>query len=114
MSLEYVPLNVANFAEGKLAAEIDSALADILNRFARSEDGEMELASDKATVSVKLIIERKPEIGGFACSFEEPKVSLPKKINSGVPAVVRDGVFVVATESAGIQLRLPKPNNSQE
>lgn len=108
MSLEYVPLNVSNFAEGRFASEVDAAIADILNRFAAMENGDIELASEKATITVKLTIERDPGINGFRCSFEEPALRLPKKVTAGVPAVVRDGVLVVATEAAGIQLRLPR------
>lgn len=114
MNLEYVPLTLANFAEGKLSGDVDAGLADILNRFASMEAGEIELASDKATISLKLTIERDPGIGGFRCSYEEPKIAMPKKVTSGVPAVMRDGVLVVATESDPQQIRLTLPKAAQE
>jgi hypothetical protein len=109
MSLTQVPLTLHNFADGKLSCEINDKLTEVLDRFRACENGDIELASDKAVISVKLTIERDPKVGGFRCSFEEPSLKLPAKIASGTVAVERDGILVVASESDGEQLRLTPP-----
>ena len=66
--MEQVPLTLANFADGALEVEVNAKIADVLERFRRMEDGEIELASDKASITIKLHIERSPAIGGFITS----------------------------------------------
>lgn len=108
MSLTQVPLTLANFADGKLLREVNDKITDVLERFRQAENGEIELASDKATIGLKLTIERDPAVGGFRCSFEEPAVKLPAKVSSGTVAIERDGILVVSTEGPAEQLRIPR------
>ena len=106
MSIEQIPLTLLSFADGKLAAEVDEKIAIILERFRQGEDGEVELSSDKATITVKLTIERDPSIGGFRCAFEEPNLKLPAKVTSGTVAIERDGILIVSAEVPAEQMRL--------
>ncbi len=112
MPIERVPLTVANFADGAMAREVNDAIALILERFRRAEDGEIDLSGDKATITLKMHIERDPGVGGFRCSFEEPNLKMPAKVSVGTVAIERDGVLVVDVEASGEQMRLLKPNNS--
>jgi hypothetical protein len=107
MPLEQVPLTLDNFADGKLAADVDEKFAWALERFRLGENGDIELASNKATITLKLYIELDPKVGGFTCSFDEPSVKLPAKVRSGTVAVQRNGVLVVSSEAPAEQLNLP-------
>lgn len=98
--LTKVPLTLANFADGRVVGEVDSKIADILERFRQADDGECALASDKASVTITLHIERSSKINGFECSFDEPKVKLPAKKRFGTPAICEGGVLVVDAEVA--------------
>lgn len=107
MSLEHQPLTLQTFADGNLARDVDAILTDILERFRKFENGEIELADEKAQITLKLTIVRNTKVGGFECSYQEPGVRLPPRVSKGVVAIERDGILVVAVESDGTQIRLP-------
>lgn len=94
------PLTLANFGDGAVETEVNKQLAAILERFAEADDGKCALASEKASITIKLSIERSSQINGFACSFEEPKLVLPKKKRMGTLAVVEAGVLMVDSEKS--------------
>lgn len=106
MNLQYQPLTLATFGDGALMADVNSVLADILERFRQGENGEIELADDKAQIKLTLTIVRNPKIGGFECSYQEPTVRFPPRVSRGTTAVERDGVLVVSVESDGTQVPL--------
>jgi len=110
--IEQRPLTVNNFADGRLVSEVDEKIALILERFTSAEDGAIKLASDKATIAIKLHIVRDPQAGGFRCFFEEPHLNLPRKISEGTVAIVRDGILVVSIEAPAEQLSLLKSHKS--
>lgn len=110
MSLERRPLTLQTFADGNLAADVDAALADILERFRQFENGDIELADEKAEITLKLTVVRDPKVGGFMCSYKEPSVRLPPRVSRGTVAIESDGILVVSVESDGTQLRIPNTN----
>lgn len=94
------PLTLANFGEGRLEAEVNSKLADVMERFRSEDDRECALASEKASITITLHISRSSKVLGFDCGFDEPKVKLPAKKRNTTPAVVEGGVLFVDSEVA--------------
>lgn len=92
------PLTLANFGDGRLAEEVNSKLADVMERFRSEDDGECALASEKASITVTLHVSRSSRALGFDCGFDEPKVKLPAKKRHTTPAIVESGVLYVDAE----------------
>lgn len=107
MSLEYQALDLRTFADGKLLRKVNDKLAEIVEAFRKEDDGEIDFAKDEATIAISLGISRDPSVNGFKCVIKSLKLNLPAEVCEGTPAVVRDGVLVVAVETiAGDQVRL--------
>ena len=113
MPLEQVPLTLATYAEGKLMRAANDAFTEVVERFRKDEDGEIELDGDVAEITLKLKMRRDPSAGGFVCSFKEPALKLPAIVSEGTVAVERDGVLVVTTEATPQQVRFPRTGTQE-